>query len=566
MWDNKKMTTPWDATPHVAQPLATLDPNAATLAPTPSATTAASADSAALLARARPVIRALAEAANFPDLVTKPTTHRALSNLGDFLMGGRDDPVRGEAHRALLMDATIDEETVLSIVDEDGQPTIDRPRATLKRKPLRRLSIADMDALEDPVDRVACVPIRGQAAVATVGTGLVSTGAEVQIVYTTGASVTLRRNADAPGDPRPNLSMAIRSVTKQHKVISGRLDASLARVVEELFARGGVVPLAPGIDPKDDFARAVFIGADAGKPAYCEMPAWFEEHLGCLAEELFRLHALLTAAHCVGAVRSGEAKPGVDVVRARTVCVDRAMLFEQFDQKKFKRESGLALKVVLHASSARCVCAAHHHVARAPTKRVVLVLRICGRPVGGSGAKRCPVHACADESPAFPGVCCLHPRAELVCEHDLSTGVGGAGLRLPLRLDTDRGMLVVRELMCAAAALAAQALPSTMWSAARTPAAPGAIDQARRARVSEIRLRADAAMTGYRHACAADGVTAGLVAADERAVILLCEGEARVKKRVAEDDEVTLHLTGKSLKKDDRALAQTHGSLFPPVA
>ena len=341
----------WEATPHVAQPLATLDPHAAALAPAPSATTAA--DSAALLARARPVIRALAEAANFPDLVTKPTTHRALSNLGDFLMGHREDPVRGEAHRALLMDATVDEETVLSLIDEEGRQTIDRPRATLKRKPLRRLSIEDMDALEDPVDRLKCVPIQGQAAVATVVTGLASTGAEVDIVYTTGAALTLRRNADVPGDPRPSVSMVIKSITKQHKVISGQLDAGLARVVEELFSRGGVVPLAPGIDPKDDFARAVFIGAGADKPAYYDMPAWFQEHLGCLGEELFRLHALLTAAHCVRKVRSGEAKAGVDAVRARTVCVDRAMLFEQFDQKKFKRESGLALKVVLHAASAR---------------------------------------------------------------------------------------------------------------------------------------------------------------------------------------------------------------------
>jgi hypothetical protein len=542
----------WAAIPHVAQPLATLDPNAATLAPTPSATTAA--DSAALLARARPVIRALAEAANFPDLVTKPTTHRALSNLGDFLIGHRDDPVRGEAHRALLMDAVVDEETVLSLIDEEGRQTIDRPRATLKRKPLRRLSIEEMDALEDPVDRLKCVPIRGQAAVATVSTGLMSTGAEVEIVYTTGASVTLRRNADVPGDPRPSVSMAIKSITKQHKIISGQLDAGLALVVEELFSRDGVVPLPPGIDPKDDFAHAVLIG-NADKPAYYDMPAWFQEHLGCLAEELFRLHALLTAAHCVGQVRSGKAKAGVDVVRARTVCVDRAMLFEQFDQKKFKRESGLALKVVLHAASARCVCAAHHRAARAPVKRVVLVLRICGRPVGGPHAKRCPVHACADESPAFPGVCCLHPRAELVCEHDLSAGGGGAGLRLPLRLDTDRGMLVARELMCAAAALAAQAPPSG-----------AVVDQARRARVSEVRMSVDAAMTGYRHACAADGATAGLLAADERAVNLLCAGEARVRKRVAEDDEVTLHLTGKSLKKGDRALAPTHGSLFPLAA
>ena len=556
----------WEATPHVAQPLATLDPHAAALAPAPSATTAAGVDSAALLARARPVIRALAEAANFPDLVTKPTTHRALSNLGDFLIGHRDDPVRGEAHRALLMDATVDEETVLSLIDEEGRQTIDRPRATLKRKPLRRLSIEDMDALEDPIDRLKCVPIQGQAAVATVVTGLVSTGAEVDIVYTTGASLTLRRNADVPGDPRPSVSMVIKSITKQHKIISGQLDAGLARVVEELFARDGVVPLAPGIDPKDDFARAVFIGAGGAKPAYYEMPAWFQEHLGCLAEELFRLHALLTAAHCVRQVQSGKAKAGVDVVRARTVCVDRAMLFEQFDQKRFKRESGLALKVVLHAASARCVCAAHHRAARAPVKRVVLVLRICGRPVGGRDAKRCPVHACADESPAFPGACCLHPRAELVCEHDLSTGVGGAGLRLPLRLDTDRGTLVVRELMCAAAALAAQALPSTLWSANAATAGSGGVDQARRARVSEIRLRADAAVMGFRHACAADGVTAGLVAADERVVDLLCAGEARIKKRVAEDDAVTLHLTGKHLKKGDRALAQTHGSLFPFAA
>ena len=78
--------------------------------------------------------------------------------------------------------------------------------------------------------------------------------------------------------------------------------------------------------------------------------------------------------------------------------------------------------------------------------------------------------------------------------------------------------------------------------------------------------RADAAVMGFRHACAADGVAAGLVAADERTVDLLCAGEARVKKRVAEDDAVTLHLTGKHLKKGDRALAQTHGSLFPAAA
>ena len=200
-----------DAFSHVSQSLAALDPHAAALAPMRSMRSSAEtlAESAELLSRARPVIRALAQAANFPDLVTKPTTHRALSNLGDFLVGHRNDPVCGEAHRALLMDATVDEDTILSILDEDGQPTIDRPKATLKRKPLCRLSIEEMDALEDPADRLACVPIRGQPAVAKMVTGMASEGAEVELVFVTGASVTLRRMSDLAGDPCPSVSMAI---------------------------------------------------------------------------------------------------------------------------------------------------------------------------------------------------------------------------------------------------------------------------------------------------------------------------------------------------------------------
>ena len=134
-----------------------LDPaSAAPLTPS----TDSEAKSLALLALARPVLRAFAAASTFPELLAKQETHRSLGNLGDYLVGNRDQPELGEAHRALLMDETVDEDSAIVLVT--AGLSIERPSCHPAQQRRAALASSTVDAIEDAAKRLACVPIRSQ--------------------------------------------------------------------------------------------------------------------------------------------------------------------------------------------------------------------------------------------------------------------------------------------------------------------------------------------------------------------------------------------------------------------
>ena len=545
------MHAPWKTFPHISLPIQMLDPaSAAPLTPS----TDSEAKSLALLALARPVLRAFAAASTFPELLAKQETHRSLGNLGDYLVGNRDQPELGEAHRALLMDETVDEDSAIVLVT--AGLSIERPKVTLHNKGVQRLLPAQVDAIEDAAKRLACVPIRSQP-VAALMLNNGNRAAEVKMLFASKAAITLRREASQ--DDQLKLSMVITSMKQQRKIITARLPPSAHGIVDQLFSRARTVALAPGIDPRDDFAKAVVFGDDpSAAAAYYEMPFWFEEQMGVFCEQALRLHVLFTAAHCVESVWSKCAENGQDTLQAKLVTVDKVTLHEQFDPKKYKRR-GLLLKVAFHATSSVCICSAHHHRASSPSKRVVVNLRICGHALTSG---QCPVHVAGTHtaSDTFPGFCCAHPDVEITCEHNLSGARPTAkdcGIRIPVGLTTPRLRIAVTDLMCAAACLSKCAL--------RNARANG-VDLEQREQVSYLRLKTETIMTSFTHACVADKVDALVALGDERAVDMLCQDRASVKLNNVGGENAAYHFVGKTgterLKADDRVVALTHGHLF----
>ena len=545
------MHSPWKTFPHISLPIQMLDPaSAAPLTPS----TDSEARSLALLALARPVLKAFAAASTFPELLTKQKTHRSLGNLGDYLVGNRDQPELGEAHRALLMDETVDEDSAMVLAT--AGLSIERPKVTLHNKGMQRLLPAQVDDIEDPARRLACVPIRSQPVAALVlHNG--NRGAEVRMLFSSKAAITLRKEASE--DDKLKLSMVITSMKQQRKIIMAILPSSANGIVEQLFSRARTVALAPGINPRDDFAKAVVFGEDPNAAAaYYEMPFWFEEQMGVFCEQALRVHALFTAAHCVESVWSKCAENGQDTLRAKLVTVDKVTLHEQFDPKKYKRR-GLLLKVVFHATSSVCICGAHHRRTSSPPRRVVVNLRICGHALTSG---QCPVHSVGTHtvSETFPGFCCSHPDVEIACEHNLSgmrPSAKDCGIRIPVRLTTPRMRIAVKDLVCGAASLSKCALKN---GHAHT------IDLEHREHVSDLRLKTETIMTRFAHACVADKMDALVALGDERAVDLLCQDRASVKVNYVNSENSAYYFVGKTgterLKADDRVVALTHGHLF----
>ena len=248
----KKMHAPWKTFPHISLPIQMLDPaSAAPLTPS----TDSEAKSLALLALARPVLRAFAAASTFPELLAKQETHRSLGNLGDYLVGNRDQPELGEAHRALLMDETVDEDSAIVLVT--AGLSIERPKVTLHNKGVQRLLPAQVDAIEDAAKRLACVPIRSQP-VAALMLNNGNRAAEVKNALCKQGGHHLAQEASQ--DDQLKLSMVITSMKQQRKIITARLPPSAHGIVDQLFSRARTVALAPGLIPETTLQRLWFLG------------------------------------------------------------------------------------------------------------------------------------------------------------------------------------------------------------------------------------------------------------------------------------------------------------------
>lgn len=535
--------------PHVAMPL----PPSTGPAPAPG-----SAASEALLALATPVMLAVGAANGFEDLAGP----HSLASIGWYLVGAgeplaaRDDAPRqalAERMRAMLFDA----------LDATG----DAPRAGAHRvRSLYKLyspEEADVLARTSPGERKELVAVRGARTEArlvrphepaaaghvTLTFRKASENNRASIVLTRDAehcvAMTIVPHQDASDGKRLRPTVWKARVERPHEQVA----------VARLFAPPADTPLPPYLPVEADAASVARSGrGPAATLIGYDMPAWFAEHVGSLAQEAFRLHVLVSAAQRSGA--------------GRIFRLDSVQLRLRHDRTIHSQPSA-QLRARVHLSSAECICAAHRE--RAPQERskgVVFEMSACGMPFTGAFG-RCPACVGCDafESGTFPGCCVRHTRAFVRCEHEpdasaaAANAYGGAnpGVFLPLAMEpqrndtnerrvaiTERNAEVVCELVACAVALArvaddVEAAPS---QGDEDAAREQALEQARE-RVRSLRMDCDATVRRWEKECAEDGFSPGVfTASDQRARTLLSGGTPRAPP----------------------TLAASHGHLFPERA
>jgi hypothetical protein len=197
------------------------------------------------------------------------------------------------------------------------------------------------------------------------------------------------------------------SVHKVKKALEGTLEEAdvpeLARFFEE--ASKGQRQAAIAHNPTTRFVQL------AGG-AFWVLPAWYAEAIGILAQDVFRLHAFVSA------------------ISANT---SRALFIDRVTGHRLTRgeihEHRTLIKASLHRWSGGCACRAHGTTPPAEQfQRLEFRMEFCGCALVNG---KCPTHSreeFARQSERFPGVCMLGLKVGLWCTHQGSR----SGMRLPL--------------------------------------------------------------------------------------------------------------------------------------
>jgi hypothetical protein len=521
---------PYADFPHAAAPL----PHLGTIVDGESA----ESESGLLLEQTRPVVLAVGALNNLIDWgYGEPSS---FASIGRFLTSAREDDEADAdadadaADGADAADAADAAEAVRAALFEGA------PGAVAKRirTHYQRYAPAQADELTAS-ERERLIAVKGARTVARI---LAPTDdAAIGHVILTFENLDKRHNVTGrilvsretvPGEVPPRVRIAVygggRGRTRPKTLVATLEGAHDAHAVDALFE----VPSlrTPMMTLADDAAVPRRKGSHV---LFYEMPLWYCEHIGTLAQEAFRLHVLASVAQ---RFQSGA---------GRLLVIDRVHLHVRMDADARGSRSGLELRAVLHPSSAECLCCAHavpSAVPKTAPSGPCMVLRMCGLSLSGP-AGRCPCH-CAMDPLAAPNVddCCARDVSGFVaCNHETpgpnsESQPEGAFLWLKLnpwkndknekRVECQlRNQRIVRNLLACGKALA-QA----------THLEPGPM----RAAVQEARRIADASMLTFERETAEAYGKSALIAMDERAYEALY----------------------RDARKTPPALAPTHGHLF----
>lgn len=457
------------------------------------------ADQAAgLLKRLSALLPILGPAAKHPGLALP----HAIDSIGVLLVGKDRDH---EACRALVMG------------EADGPP----PPVTLKRRGFEVLSNEQAEQLEDRT-RLLCVPIRGRSEVARRLEEDERALAELTVELERGAKVVLRQHRDPL---RAVLVItAIGGVSR--KIIEARLASEHASLLASCFEGAGVGRL--GVVPPEPIAARFVPTSGRG---FHELPNWMTEHLATVAQDLFRIHVLLSGA--------------TDV--SRIVFAEKAQLFK-FEETA--NDPRALIKMTLHSASGGCVCKLHRRDSPAEFRAIELRIRVCNAALETvDGERRCPRHydpADASthdplEAPrVHPGHCCKGLAFELWCTHDRAKDPR-AGLSIPLGVPCEWMLRPLREL---AAACCALALPS---HSADEPSA--------KARLEDLRANVDAAMQALERERMANAHNEVMLQPYDKTAVWCFRNDAPSFGRDGK-------MKGKRVRAEFHAIGKTHGHLF----
>mgnify|MGYP001173657950 FL=1 len=337
-----------------------------------------------------PLLTKLGSATAHPNLL-EPC---AIDSIGFYL----DEEPRAEARRAELV---------------NGDQSM---RLEYKTRRFDVMLVPAADSLPN-VQRRQCVAIQGTNEVARRLDASERGAAEILATFRCGATLSVRQHK------RPERMIVLcTSAQKTKKVLDATLSPPDVPKLVALFAAaargpgaagGGSSGLASGGAASEN---GRFVKTDSG--SYWMLPSWYAEACAVVAQDVFRLHALISATsqHI-----------------SRMIFVDRVTA-HRIDGGSFDTHRTL-IKVVLHRASGGCACGLHRPLT--PTqafKHLVMRLEFCGCLLDARG--KCNRHFLAPqktESAAFPGVCVVGLKLQFQCEHEER-----AGIRIPLQTDDAR--------------------------------------------------------------------------------------------------------------------------------
>jgi len=463
-----------------------------------------------------------------------------------------------ETYRAMLVD-----------VPDDDAPTAAvgaYPRVRVQLRTHETVTVEEAEVLP-PRQRLSCVAIRGTAELARRLDPEERAMADLVVqLDAEGAQLVVRQQ------PHPLRVVIVLTPARaaadanapKRSVLEATLNEADAETLSALFVgagKGRLGHVPP--DPPTAF-RVVCEPKEGGnaRDSYVLLPVWLTEHLATVAQDLFRLHVLATAAVPQGT--------------SRLLYFDRATVVRNNDPRFYKGKEHTLIRCPLHAASSACVCALHGRSCATPFRQLEFRIEICGDAfVERNGRRHCPRH-CSEkvdcqESRIFPGVCTRCLRVELCCCHEREDAFvpsdappprGARGVRIPMShfienqlaempkpAPGDWAREVVLDLAACACALAKQAEASPDG---KTTSLTATLD---------LKADADNVMAGLERECHAHGHTDALLGVlDQSAVWMLRRGGFKYRKGVQK-----MVMDGKKRRSagDPIDVGPTHGHLFP---
>jgi hypothetical protein len=439
---------------------------------------------------------------------------------------------------------------VLLTEDPPAGVTFRFPRVRLQLRTHETISVDDAEQLETR-KRLGCVAIRGTEEMARRLDPDERALSDLVIeLDDKGTSVVVREQKN-PNHAVVYLSPApdsnAQKKTTRPNILEARLSMDKKCVLSALFQGSGKGRLAQ-LRP-DPMSAQHFPPLPPANDGHYLLPIWMTEHLATLAQDLFRLHVLVTAAVPQG--------------RSRMLYFDRATVYRNNDPQKFQHREHTLIRCPLHAASSSCVCELHGKTPKTPFQSLELRIELCGGEFETITGKRCckrHFEAEVQECSLFSGMCTRCLKVELWCRHERTTkdtsSVSEGGLRigltdLLLKSDSDlpksppgEWMLEsMRQMAACACSLARPEHSGTLGTTA----------------VAELKADADGVMAALDHECHARGhVDALLGALDETSVWLLRRGGGKYARR---SQKIEMD-SKRKLPGDPPCVGKTHGHLF----
>ena len=465
-----------------------------------------------------------------------------------------------ETYRSMLVD----------VPDDDANQVGAYPRVRAQLRTHETVTVEEAEVLP-PRQRLSCVAIRGTDELARRLDPEERAMADLVVqLDAEGAQLVVRQQAD----PRrlviiltPARAAAADATAHKRSVLETTIDATDAATLSALFEGAGKGRL--GHVPPDPVTAFRVVcearpGRDAREP-YVLLPVWITEHLATLAQDLFRLHVLATAAVPQGT--------------SRLLYFDRATVVRNTDPRFYQGKEHTVIRCPLHAASSACVCALHGRSCATPFRHLEFRIEICGAKFTEINGRRCCPRHCAEtigcqESRVFSGTCTRCLRADLWCCHEREDAFvpsdalpprGARGVRIPMSHLVENQLTempkaapgawareAVVDLAACACALAKQAEASPD---AKTTSLTATLD---------LKADADNVMAGLERECHSRGHTdAQLGVLDQTAVWLLRRGGSKYKKGV---QKIVMDGKKRRAAGDPIDVGKTHGHLFPAEA